>query len=161
MVSGATWIVYQTIEQGASLSSLTQVEHAQSILKLSEQTESSIDLHTQIEKFQHRVDSLPTLEPASAYNKRSAIIASIAEDSGVRIDALQPETQQSEGRVSWLPISCDGAGQIDAIMKWMNSLEQGWPDTVVQSISIDSGLSDGLIRVRIVFRWYVLADASG
>ena len=101
------------------------------------------------------------LDRASSYNQRSAMIASVAESSGIRIDTLQPEEQRTEGRVSWIPIVCTGEGGVDSLMSWIETLEKEWPDIVVQSLSIDTGSADGLVRLGVVFRWYVLAPQAG
>jgi Tfp pilus assembly protein PilO len=161
MIVGTGSYIYSQMTSRSSEMDIARTIFTQSRSELQTHASSGVLLRDQVGSLQERVDHQPQLVSAAEYNSRSANIAASAEQAGIRIDVLQPEEQQSEGLVSWIPVQCSGHGSVDSLMSWIEQMEESWPDIVVHSIGIDTGESDGQFRLQLLFRWYVLVDQAG
>ncbi len=157
MISGTGSYIYLHTKNNSQEIKIAQENYATSVDELDLQTTIGMQLRDQIEQARLRVEKYPELQNSSEYNQRSAKIASAAENAGIRIDALQPSEQQTEGRVSWIPIMCAGEGTADSMMSWLEELQKTQPDIVLQSFGIESEDPEKQLRLRLLFRWYVLA----
>lgn len=158
MLGTTGYLFWDHFQQTTLRRAQTQVLYSTTRAELDKQSSIADSLGTQAEDLRTRVESLPTLRSPDGYNHLSAEIASLAEESGIRIDVLQPEEQETRGRISWIPIQCIGEGSVDAMLEWLDVLERQWPDIVVESLDISSDESGSVIRLEALFRWYVLAD---
>ena len=158
MLGVTGYLLWSQYQQVNTRQSQTRVLYSTTNAELEKQSRIAGSLAAQAGELRERVESLPSLRGPDGYNLLSAEIASLAEESAIRIDVLQPEQQESRGRVSWIPIRCAGEGSMNAIMEWIDALEQQWPDIVVDSLDIISDESGSDLRLEALFRWYVLAD---
>ncbi|MCA9303860.1 MAG: type 4a pilus biogenesis protein PilO [Phycisphaerales bacterium] len=160
MVGITGYLYWSHFKQTTLSKAEAQVLYSTTRAEFEKQSSISDTLQSQVKELRSRVESLPKLSSADSYNKLSAEIASLAESSGVRIDVLQPDEQETQGRIAWVPIECQGEGSVDALLQWIDALERQWPDIVLESLDVVSDETGQTLRLDALFRWYVLADGA-
>jgi len=102
--------------------------------------------------------SLPLrLEPASAVNRRINWLASVAGESGVTLDEIQPQPAIDGPHYQTVPIRVAGSGEFPACAAFLHVLRERFPDTSVRSFDIQNAQPNpdkNVAAFRIELDWH-------
>ena len=98
------------------------------------------------------------LEPTSRINRRVALVAQLATDSGLKVDQIQPGVPASGQRYQMVPIKLVGTGSYKTCMVFLHRVRQVFPDTGVSSLQLSGNPSapSAEATFRINLSWYAL-----
>jgi len=102
------------------------------------------------------------LLPASHVNKRISAISTLAAQSGLKIDDIQPGKSVSGSRYEMIPISVSGKGTYAKCLGFLHELRSVLPDTGVSALELAGRPSEESSEASYRFEllWYAAPRSS-
>jgi len=115
-------------------------------------------LRTQLTNVQAALARLEiTLQPPATINERVADLTSLAGDSQVEMQAIQPGAISNGNRFAQIPIQISASGTYRATAQFLHRLRERFPDTAVHGFELSATPDDpaSIATINLQLTWYV------
>jgi len=114
-------------------------------------------LEAEIRLIRQKLEENPTrLEPAERINTRLAAVTALAEQSGLRLEQVQPGVAQPDTFYNLLPIDMQGQASYQELTRFLNALHDQFTDMAVKWFDLTGSATEatGRARLQLQLMWY-------
>lgn len=156
VAAGSIWFATHTVSKRRGLFLSARHQLTTTKAELNETVARRSAIATQVQRLERLTSKELDLVSVRGINTRTAEIARIAENNGVRVDSLQPLSMISDARVPVQPLELLGGTEADSVSDLLDELERQMPDMHIQAIELtNEALGSDQVRIRIMLYWFV------
>ena len=154
------FVIYSSWEAQRTDIETSKLELSQVSDQLSSTQSERGHLINQISNLETVVQERESVIIASSINELAVQLVGLAESHGLELEQFEPSEPSQTNENPTQAISIQVTAPFTTIQTWLDELHNKMPDIHVESLSISSNVTSGMVSTNIRLNWYIPSDAD-